>query len=201
MQRRDVLRLLATGVALQLAPHKLSALVRETRTLLESQPSPRTLSSRQVATVRTMAELIIPKTDTPGATDVKTAEFIDLMLTEWFDEADRSRFLNGLADVDSRAKKLFAKEFVDCASAQQSQIMTELGSALSAESHSGRNQGLTGRGARPAHSFYAQLRQLTLVAYYTSEAGATSELHFELIPGMYEGCSQPTPAKEAPEQK
>lgn len=201
MQRRDVLRLLATGAALQLAPHKLSALVREARTLIDSQPSPRTMSSHQLATVRTMAELIIPKTDTPGATDVKTAEFVDLMLTEWFEDADRIRFLDGLADVDSRSKKLFAKDFVDCASPQQAQIMTDLGSALTAESHPGTNQGLTGRGAKPASSFYALLRQLTLVAYYTSEAGATAELHFEIVPGMYQGCSQPSPAKEALEQK
>lgn len=201
MQRRDVLRLLATGAALQLAPHKLSALVRETRALIENQSSPRTLSPHQFATVRTTAELIIPKTDTPGATDVKTAEFIDLMLTEWFDPSDRSRFLDGLADVDVRAQKQFAKVFVDCPSAQQSQIMTDLGSALIAESHPGRGQGFTGRGARPAHNFYAMLRQLTLVAYYTSEAGATSELHFEIVPGMYQGCSQLSPSKEASEQK
>ena len=201
MQRCDVLRLLATGVALQLAPHKLFALAREARALIDEQSSPRTLNSHQIAIVRTMAELIIPKTDTPGATDVKTAEFIYLMLTEWFDTSDRSRFLDGLADVDLRAQKLFAKDFVDCPSSQQSQIMTDLGTALTAESRPGRGQGLTGRGARPAHSFYATLRQLTLVAYYTSEAGATNELHFELIPGMYQGCSKVSPAKEASEQK
>ncbi len=201
MQRRDVLRLLATGAALQLAPHKLLALAREARALIDAQPSPRTLSSRQIAIVRTMAELIIPKTDTPGATDVKAAEFIDLMLSEWFDESDKSRFLDGLGDVDSRAHKQFGKDFVDCTLEQQSQIMTDLGSALIAGSHPGRGQGLTGRGARPAHSFYAMLRQLTLVAYYTSEAGATEELHFEIVPGMYQGCSQLSPAKEASERK
>lgn len=201
MQRRDVLRLLATGAALQLAPHKLSALVRETRAILDEQSSPRTLNSHQFATVRTITELIIPKTNTPGATDVKTAEFIDLMLTEWFDVPDRSRFLDGLTAVDLKAQKQFAKEFVDCTSTQQSQIMTDLGSALIAESHPGRGQGLTGRGARPAHTFYAMLRQLTLVAYYTSEAGATDELHFEIVPGMYQGCSPISPAKEAPKQK
>jgi hypothetical protein len=32
------------------------------------------------------------------------------------------------------------------------------------------------------------LRRLTLTAYYTSEAGATEELHFEMIPGRHAGC-------------
>ena len=201
MQRRDVLRLLATGAALQLAPHQLFALAREARALLAEQTSPRTLTLHQFATVRTMAELIIPKTDTPGATEVKTAEFTDLMLTEWFDKSEKSRFLNGLGDVDVRAQKLFAKDFVDGTPAEQAQILTDLGSALTAESRSGRRQGLTGRGARPAHSFYAVLRQLTLVSYYTSEAGATGELHFEIVPGMYQGCSPLSHANEVPKQK
>jgi len=201
MQRRDVLRLLASGAALQLAPHKLFALTREVRALIDEQSSPRTLSPHQLATVRTMAELIIPKTDTPGATDVKTAEFIDLMLTEWFDDAERSRFLGGISDVDARAQTLFAKNFIECLLPQQSQVLTDLGTSLAVESQQGRGQGLTGRNARPAHNFYAMLRQLTLTAYYTSEAGATSELHFEIIPGTYEGCSQPSSAKEASPQK
>jgi hypothetical protein len=35
------------------------------------------------------------------------------------------------------------------------------------------------------------LRRLVLTAYYTSEAGATQELHFEMIPDRYEGCAAP----------
>ena len=93
MQRREVLRILATGTALQLAPAKLLVFAREVRTLMASQAAPRTLNAHQAATVTTIAELILPRTDTPGATDVGATEFIDLILTEWYDEADRSRFL------------------------------------------------------------------------------------------------------------
>jgi len=44
------------------------------------------------------------------------------------------------------------------------------------------------------------LRHLTLTAYYTSEAGATDELHFEMIPGGYQGCPA-EPIKEEPERR
>src|SRR3974390_1555283 len=98
MHRREVLRLLATGSLLQLAPANLFAVLREARELIESQTSPRTLNVHQFATVKVMAEMIIPRTDTPGAADVGVAEFIDLMLTDWYDEAERGRFLSGLAD-------------------------------------------------------------------------------------------------------
>ena len=188
MDRREVLRLLATGSLLQLAPTNLFAVLREARTLIQSQTSPRTLNAHQFATVKGMAEMIIPRTDTPGASDVGAAEFIDLILTEWYEEAERTRFLSGLAEVDSRSQTLFEKGFVDCSSLQQSDILTALGETM-VEQAGEHTRPLRRRGASaPAANFYPMLRQLTLTAYYTSEAGATGELHFEMIPGSYQGC-------------
>jgi hypothetical protein len=200
MQRRDLLRLLATGAALQLAPHRLFAIMRETRLLIDEQTSLRTLNPHQYVTVKTIAEMIIPRTDTPGATDVKTAEFIDLILTEWYGESERARFLAGLDDVDSRTRRLFAKDFVDCSPLQQSDVLVALGEKMAEETQSPRSRLFIGRGSGPAKDFYAMLRQLTLTAYYTSEAGATGELRFELIPGEYKGCIEPSSTHEEPKK-
>lgn len=197
MQRRDVLRLLATGTVLQLAPTKLFAVLREARTLVQEHTSPHTLNAHQYGTVKTMAEMIIPRTDTPGATEVGTADFIDLVLTEWYEEPERKRFLDGLAEVDSRAKNLFGKDFVGCAPDQQADILAALGDKMTEDakafSSSGRSQSL--RGYSRTSSFYPMFRRLTLTAFYTSEAGATDELRFEMIPGEYRGCAEPSVAE------
>lgn len=198
MHRREVLRLIATGSLLQLAPANLFAVLREARGLIESQTSPRTLNPHQFATVKAMAEMIIPRTDTPGAADVGVAEFIDLMLTEWYDEAERGLFLSGLADVDSRTLARFAKDFVDGSSHQQSDILTALGKTM-AEERKENSPRMRARGAMPPN-FYAMFRYLTLTGYYTSESGATQELHFEMIPDRYEGCAA-APTQKAPEQQ
>jgi hypothetical protein len=191
MQRREVLRILATGTALQLAPAKLLVFAREVRTLMASQAAPRTLNVQQAATVTTIAELILPRTDTPGATDVGATAFIDLILTEWYDDSDRSRFLSGLADVDARSQRLFGKNFVDCPALQQSEILSDLGAQMMEEAERLRDQP-PAFGEPPADvNFYSMLRRLVLTAYYTSEAGATQELHFEMIPDRYEGCAAP----------
>src|SRR5579862_6279347 len=110
MERRDVLRLLATGAILHLAPSKMLPVAAEARALLDNQPSLRTLNPHQDATVKAMAELILPRTDTPGAMDAGASAFIDLILTEWYDEVQRNVFLDGLAKVDSRSQALFAKD-------------------------------------------------------------------------------------------
>ncbi|HYM75338.1 MAG TPA: gluconate 2-dehydrogenase subunit 3 family protein [Candidatus Dormibacteraeota bacterium] len=201
MQRREALRLLATGTALQLAPQKLFAVLREARSLIQSQPSPRALKTHQYATVKTIAELILPRTETPGATDVGVADFVDLMLTEWYDEPERNRFLAGLADVDSRTKTLFGKDFLECSSVQQSEILIALGQQIAGEAGSSRSQRLNNAAASHGSHFYSMMRHLTLTAYYTSEAGATAELHFEIIPDRYQGCGTTPSGKEGLKQQ
>ncbi|HME34350.1 MAG TPA: gluconate 2-dehydrogenase subunit 3 family protein [Candidatus Sulfotelmatobacter sp.] len=198
MERREALRLLATGTALQLAPRNLLTVLRGARRLLDTPASPRTLNAHQFATVRIMAELILPRTETPGATDVGASEFIDLLLTEWYDERDRTRFLNGLADVDTRVTALFGKNFVDSSPAQQADILTALGEKMIEDRDRGRDQPPTSD-TQPDSNFYSMLRELTLNAYYTSEAGATQELHFEVIPDSHEECAPMPSAKGAPQ--
>src|SRR5947207_4639417 len=118
--------------------------MREARKLVEAPAAPRTLNSHQDATAKVLAELLLPRTDTPGATDVGTAEFIDLMLTEWFDEQDRTRFLNGLAEVDLRTKTLFSQNFIDASPDQQTEILTWLGQKMTLTADSS-GQARTGR--------------------------------------------------------
>jgi hypothetical protein len=201
MKRREALRLLAAGTTLPLVPHRLFGL-RQARILLGDAAAPRTLNPHQFATVKTIADMILPRTDTPGAADVSATEFLDLILTEWYTDEERSHFLNGLADVDVRARALFSRDFVDCSAVQRAEILTALGEKLLEEADAMRDQPRTGRAGRaaPPGNFYAMLRRMTLTAYYTSEAGATAELKFEMIPEHYDGCAPVAPAKEASNQ-
>jgi hypothetical protein len=199
MDRRDALRLLATGAALQFAPRSILAAMREARRLVDAPAAPRTLNAHQDATVKVMAELLLPKTDTPGATDVGTSEFIDLMLTEWYDEQERTRFLNGLAEVDLRTKALFGRDFVDGTPDQQVEILSWLGQKMTEAAEALPRPRRGSRGL--SNNFYSMFRSLTLTAYYTSEAGATEELHFQMIPDSPDGCAQVPSNKQGTEHK
>src|SRR5262249_885346 len=133
MQRREALRLLATGLALELAPRNLVATLREARVVLGKATGLRTLDSHQKATVTAIADMIIPRTETHGAADVGVTEFIDLILSEWHSEQDRDLFFNGLADVDLRTQTLFGKNFIDCSLRQRTEVLAELGEQMSEE--------------------------------------------------------------------
>lgn len=197
MNRREALRLLATGAAMQLGPQKALALMREARAVLAVQTTPRTLNARQYATVKAMAEMILPRTETPGATDVGASEFIDVMLTEWFEEVERMRFLNGLADVDASSQALFGKSFVECSAVQQGAILNALGEQMNEDSERQREYDQRTESTEPGENFYLTLRRLTLTAYFTSEAGATQELHFQVIPDRHDECAEAPSGKEA----
>ena len=197
MDRREALQLFATGIALQLAPPNLLAVLREMRSLIGTQTSLRTLNSHQSATVTSIANLIIPRTETPGAADIGVNRFVDVILTEWYSDEERNRFLNGLADVDARTQASFGKKFIECSAVQQSEIMTALGEQMREEANAVRfGRRYRGSPPRPDKNFYYILRSLTMTAYYTSEEGATKELGFEVIPARHDGCASAQEAKK-----
>lgn len=190
MERREVIRLLATAAVLPAFPQELLTLCQGVHAQMASTTALRTLGAHQDATVTAMAELIIPATDTPGAKAARVNEFIDLVLAEWYSEKDRARFLAGLADVDARSRALFGKDFVDCAENQQADILTALDAELArAREAIGRgSSGRRGLPSKPEKNFFFMLKQLTLVGYYTSEIGAVQELNYVMIPSRYQGC-------------
>jgi len=190
--------LLATGLALQLAPANLLAALQEARVVLGTEPGLRTLDSHQNATVTAIAELIIPGTETPGATDVGVSQFIDLILTEWYSDEERDRFLKGLADVDSRTHSLFEKKFVDCSLRQRAEILAKLGEEMDEAAEAVRDQASPYRGSppKPEKNFYYMMRSLTLTGYYTSEEGSSKELGFEVVPNHYGSCADDQDAKK-----
>src|SRR5216110_1275011 len=175
MNRREALLLLAGTATL---PDQLLAVGRAVHKRVR-EGTLRALTPHENETVATIAELIIPKTDTPGARDAGVPGFIDVMLAEWGDDEQRQFFTAGLANVDERSRAAFGKDFVACTVQQQTQILTDLDAELAR---------LRDTKADTSKNFFQAMKWLTLTGYYTSEVGATTELHYRVVPGRYEPC-------------
>src|SRR6266545_4449028 len=117
MQRRELLRVLgsitAGSILSRLAPNQLYALGLETHQRLAQHPPLRILDPHQHETVAIAAELIIPETDTPGARAAGVSQFIDLIVAEWYTGEERTRFLEGLADLDRRSQAVIGRLFIE----------------------------------------------------------------------------------------
>src|SRR2546430_10190748 len=71
----------------------------EARGAPEGSWRPRTLTPDQAELVATIAEQILPETDTPGARAVGVHRFIDALLAESYSAEQRERFVAGLAGL------------------------------------------------------------------------------------------------------
>lgn len=136
--------------------------------------APRTLSPDQLELVATMAEHIIPETDTPGARAAGVHRFVDALLTDHYPVTERDRFLAGLAGVDTAARSAHGQPFARCAPDQRVALLT----AMDARAYA------AGRGEEGW--FFRRMKELTLVGYYTSDVGATQELRMSPF-GAYRG--------------
>ena len=125
MQRRDLLKLLTSTAAFSVIPLQSMLTMQQARAQIGEFSGIRTMNPHQNETVTTISELIIPQTDTPGAKGAKVNEFIDLLLTEWFDAPEKDRFLEGLATIDTASKKRFNADFIACTPAQQLELMKQ----------------------------------------------------------------------------
>ncbi|MGL4632744.1 MAG: gluconate 2-dehydrogenase subunit 3 family protein, partial [Leadbetterella sp.] len=153
-----------------------------------------------------LAEVIIPKTDTPGAKEAGVAAFIERMMRDCYSPFHQANFLKGLATANAEAKKLKAPNFVMAKKAQKIEVMKTLEAMAVAEAKKAENEakqvdsesGLVKENQKKkgevekAVPFFNILRELTVFGYFWSEKGANT-LQFIPIPGRFEGCMKIAP--------
>ncbi len=156
LARRDVLRGAALlTLVLGVPAHALVA-------------NPTGVSGHQMALLRQVCKLVIPRTDTPGAGDVGVSEFVVLAL-------DHGLLGDGQADHLVWLEHVLGANFATIGAAQQ---VDRLGAI---------DRAAFPAGPPPATpSPWRRIKGLILTGYYTSEAGASRELQYELVPGRFD---------------
>jgi len=131
-----------------------------------------------------LAEVIIPRTGSPGAKDAGVGEFIIRMIKEVCDRKAQNNFIDGLKEMESYTSGTYNKGFSDLSAPQQRQVVTrfrEKGASF---------RGIVGKVERKmlGKSFFAILKEATVIGYCTSKIGATQGLAYDYIPGAYVCC-------------
>src|SRR5215217_3608999 len=110
MQRRELLRVFGAATTLALVPRDAFAIWERVATGVRPAGG---LTDVQLALVGAVADTILPRTDTPGASDVGVAAFVDIIVSENYSDADREGFVAGLDAIEARAKSVGNGAFVD----------------------------------------------------------------------------------------
>jgi len=144
---------------------------------------PAFLTEEQATLAGEVAEIIIPRTSTPGAKDVGIAALIDQMLKDVFPKADQDRYLAGLAEFESQAQQQHGRNFLRLERDQQTALVKS-----STEAAMQAQRAYTGPESPPPRPFMLLTREITLLGYFLSQPGATQVLQYNPLPGPFRGC-------------
>ncbi len=134
----------------------------------------RVLKAAERATVSAIADALIPRSDTPGALDVGTVDFIELLLAEWASDDDRAMIERGLTELEQRAYAEHGRNWPTLgATAAASEIAWAEAQA---------EQPTAGQRA------LRRIKSWTVHAWITSETIQKTVIRTNITPGKYEGC-------------
>lgn len=140
-----------------------------------------------------LAEVIIPRTDTPGAKEAGVGGFIIHMVKNICDRKTQNNFIDGLKDMEAYTSDNYGRRFSDLSAADQQKIVEHF------RQKGMRSRGLVGKVQNKflGKSFFTTLKEATVIGYCSSRQGATQELAYDFIPGGYTGCMPAAPNQKA----
>ena len=172
LTRREAIKRTAAMIGVAMTPSLLSGVLEAQTAAKSGAAAPRYLSPAQFATSAAITERILPKTDTPGAHDVGVPAFMDLMYGKYMTDEEKAVFVAGLAEVEAASQQAGRKSFPQLAPAQQDGVLTKI-----AEAAQNREK-----------TFFHLMKELTLLGYFTSEPIGRHVLHYDPVPGKFDGC-------------
>lgn len=192
MQRRDLLKLIATTTGTMMVGGQALAY-----DLVQPVPLSNTgFSKDDVALLNEMGEVILPKTDTPGAKEANVGATMAVLVADCYTPVLQKTFKQGVLDINKRCKEAYGKDFLLLSAEQRTALFNtldteakaaNLAKGLSANLEMSRPNHWEPGDAYPAPHYFTLLKQLTLYCFFTSKVGATKVLRYVAIPGYYDG--------------
>jgi len=209
MQRRDVLKNISLGMGLSVSAPALISLISSCQTASETASStasaveaifsPSYFSEKQYNVIRLFLDKLLPKTDSPGALDVKVPEVIDGLFNKIFEPKAKVDFQNAWTGFSTTLKtdqnidvenEDFTPEHMDAfftkymapkdeATLKRAQKLTDtpLNEISEADKSVANN-----------YKFIRTLSGMGVNIFYRTEEIATNYLNFDPIPGVFNGC-------------
>ena len=171
MNRREWLKCVsALAVGAVAAPSLLAVLDAHAASQTPGA-APAFFNPRQTSLIGAVADIVIPRTETPGATDAGVPAFIDSMFRDVYTKAERQIYLTALAAFDQAG----GKPFLQLDEAQRKALVLRLHAKALGHAPDAR--------LPPAEDFVMRTKKLTMLGFYVSQPGCTQELQYVAVPG------------------
>jgi hypothetical protein len=140
-----------------------------------------------------LSEVIIPKTNTPGAKESNVFEYIIYAIKKSNDKAYKNNFINGLKEVQLYSENTYGKLFINLDKKQKQEVVLhfkENGKNFSGNLGKVKNKIL-------GKSFFSILKETTSIGYCTSKLGAKEGLAYQYVPTHFIGCTNYTKGQKS----
>ncbi len=175
IKRREALKRTAWIMGAALSAPTIAGILNGCSPKPELTWVPTFFNEDQARLVMQVAETILPETETPGAKSLGVPGFIEEMVSVTYQEEQRKEFLAGLQKLNEQCKTSMGEDFVLLEPARQKEFCQKLDAEAKAAPW----------GNKPV---FWDLKELTIVGYYTTEYGATEALQYMAIPVEQHGC-------------
>jgi hypothetical protein len=165
MNRRDLLKKGVYGLAgVSLSSTLISTL--QSCTSIEEY-SPHYFSKTEFSLLFNIVDFLIPKTETPGALEMKVPQFIDIIISETYNNESKNNFSNKLKLLieDFKSNNIDLSDY----NSMKSKFVNDFNNKTHQE-------------------IYNQIRDLTVWGFKTSKEIALNILNYNPIPGYQLGC-------------
>jgi len=204
MERRKALKNISLGMGVSISAPALMAIISGCQTASDTASStsavfkPSFLDGDQYNLVKLFVDKLLPKTDTPGALDVKVPEIMDFLLAKVYDTKRQNDFkaaMKGfvatlksdqnidLADVKAKHMDAFFTKYMapkDKAVLNKAQKLANSDIDEIAEAEKPLAQ---------TYKFINTVNYMAVSVFYRTEEIATNHLNFDPIPGVYKDIS------------
>jgi hypothetical protein len=138
-------------------------------------PAPTGWSPEEERALDLIGDTILPETPgSPGAAAVGIGRFIARMTEDCFAPEVGEALRRGLREIEAAARDTHGRDWVRLSAPEREALLT---------SYEGRSKPSAAGGTNP----FSHLKRLTLLGYFTSEAGATKAVRYDPVPGTYRG--------------
>lgn len=186
MNRREVLQRVAMLMGGAISAPAALAVLNGCSPKPDASWQPLFLSKEEGAMVEDVADLILPRTTTPGARDVGVPAFIDVMLKDAYPSEDQARFVSGLRDFDGEAQRVHGKAFLQLPQTQRVSFLRQVHDAAAAAEKVQADKDVPA--AERKRPFILMMKELTLLGFFSSQVGATQVLQYAAVPGGFQAC-------------
>ncbi|MCS6975308.1 MAG: gluconate 2-dehydrogenase subunit 3 family protein [Cyclobacteriaceae bacterium] len=185
IDRREALRRTALVMGGMLSASTIAALLKGCKAEPALTWKPEFFTEEQARTITRLADIIIPRTDTPGAVETGVPYFIEQVVKDCFTEDEQKSFIDQLNAFISGSNEEFGSNFLKLSPEKQEAYVE----AMHQKAVEGENdEGKDGKKEKKERPFILKCKELTMAGFFTSEAGATQVLQYTSVPGSFKGC-------------